>query len=164
MRRASRRIGRRASRGSQEDAGRPGGKWGSGLGAERHAGPGSRMRPQLQRGCLRFQMSPFPKAPPTQQRRPQVRGGSYRRLRPSSRPPWPPQAGKVVQATATPAQAGGRLRGLQRPAPVRLRPVRLARSTCFLQWESCAGGGGARGGAGRGTGWGLNLCFPSGLL
>lgn len=45
-------------------AGRQGGERGSGHGAGRDAGPGSRMRPRLQRGRLRSQTCPSSKGPP----------------------------------------------------------------------------------------------------
>lgn len=150
-------------------AGRRGGKRGSGHGAERDAGPASRTRPPLQRGCLRSQTSPSSKGLPTRQRRPRVRGGSYRRLRPSSRPPWPRRAGRGVRASATPARAGGRLCGLQRPAPARAPPSPPGPlrepSPMGSPARAEAGAGPGRGqGRGRlGKGWYLNLCFFSGL-
>lgn len=70
--------------------------------------------------------------------------------------------GNLSQRDPSPGGREALLAALPRPglAP----PSPPARSPSPLQWEPCAGGGGAQGGAGLGSGWDLNLCFLSELL
>lgn len=141
----------------------PAGAGGREFGAERNAGPGSRRGPPAAARVFMISEVPLPQGPPTQ------RGDRGPEAAPTVGSVLPlvlhgrvGRGGESEPERPQPARAGGSA-GCSAPPRARPLPARLASPARCLQWEPGAGGGGTRGGAGLGRGWGPNLCFPSGL-
>lgn len=146
MRRVSRPISRRGSRGSREGMqGDLAGAGGCGFGAEQDARPGSRRPPAAARLFIRSRMSPPTKAPELS------RGGRGPEAAPTVGSVLPlvhhgrgGRGGESEPARPQPGRARGSA-GCSAPPRVRARPSHLVIPSRPHQWESRAGGGGTQG-------------------